>query len=76
MISQLMCECIFTRLALLIFMFHFFRPYDIYEVKELHCLWDWKTVLEPHYNRLEGFGNSQFGSGMHEVYCRKDANGD
>eukprot|EP00965_Chrysotila_dentata_P238174 6202341-Pleurochrysis_carterae.AAC.1 len=75
MISQLMQECIYTMSTLLRFMFQFLRPYDVVEVKELHCIWDWGAFLAPHAERIGGFGTSQHGSGMHEAIARKDAQG-
>eukprot|EP00965_Chrysotila_dentata_P259973 6213744-Pleurochrysis_carterae.AAC.5 len=75
-ISQLMCESIDTMSALPAFMFQFSRPYNIHDVLELHCLWDWKPFLDQHFHRMSGFCTSQFGSGMHKIYCRKDSSGD
>lgn len=75
-ISQLLTESIYTMSSLLSFMFQFFRPYNVHDVVELHAVWDWKAFFEPHTERLGGFCTGQFGSGMHEVYCRKDAHGD
>eukprot|EP00965_Chrysotila_dentata_P219560 6191214-Pleurochrysis_carterae.AAC.1 len=76
MISQLMQECIYTMGTLLRLMFRFLRPYNVVDVRELHCIWDWTAFFDGHYNKLGGFATSQFGSGMHDFYVRKDAAGD
>eukprot|EP00965_Chrysotila_dentata_P082250 2714393-Pleurochrysis_carterae.AAC.1 len=79
MISQLMCECIYTLSSLLSYMFHFLREYVTFTTcssSTAFGTWDWKAFLEPHFERMSGFCTSQFGSGMHGMYCRKDHNGD
>ena len=52
------------------------RKYNCLHVFELHALWDWKEYFKPHIeHELGGFATSQFGSGMHEFYVRKDSEG-
>ena len=52
------------------------RKYHCHRVIELHALWDWVAYFKPHVSeRLGGFTTGQFGSGMHEFYCRKDSHG-
>ena len=52
------------------------RKYNCVKVIELHALWNWKEFFAPHMNgSLGGFATSQFGSGMHEFYVRKDSEG-
>lgn len=75
LISSLMNNMIYTVSALLSFIYRFLSPYNCKQVVELDCLWDWKRFFEPHTHRLAGFCTSQFGSGMHEFYARKDAQG-
>eukprot|EP00965_Chrysotila_dentata_P125690 4154851-Pleurochrysis_carterae.AAC.1 len=75
MISQLMSESIYTMSCLLSLIFRFLRPYDVADVQELHCLWDWKAFLSPHANKISGFATNQFGAGMHEMIARKDREG-
>ena len=75
MISQMKQEIIYCISKLLSLIFRFLRPYGCREVRELHQLWDWKAKFAPHCQRFKGFCTGQFGSGMHEVYIRKDAEG-
>ena len=51
------------------------QPYGCHEVVELQQLWDWAGAFKPAAGKVEGFCTSQYGSGMHEVYIRKDAQG-
>ena len=52
------------------------KSYNCLRVVQLHALWDWSEYFAPHISdRLGGFTTGQFGSGMHEFYCRKDASG-
>ena len=75
MISQLLGCFIYTVPALLRLIFRFLQPYGCQEVIELHQLWDWSQAFKPHIIRMGGFCTSQFGSGMHECYIRKDNEG-
>ena len=75
MISQLLGCVIYTMGALMKYMFQFLQPYGCQEVIELHQLWDWTAAFAPHMTRIGGFCTSQFGSGMHECYIRKDSQG-
>eukprot|EP00965_Chrysotila_dentata_P106221 3507823-Pleurochrysis_carterae.AAC.1 len=61
---------------LLRLMFQFLRPYNVVDVCELHCLWNWSAFFEPHAEKLSGFATNQFGSGMHDFIARKDEAGD
>ena len=76
LISQLLGEAIYTMSSLLSFIFKFLQPYGCHEVVEVHQLWDWNNFFKPHVERMAGFCTSQYGSGMHECYVRKDRNGD
>eukprot|EP00965_Chrysotila_dentata_P036719 1222370-Pleurochrysis_carterae.AAC.1 len=49
--------------------------YNVVDCRELHCLWDFKSWLEPHLHPLRGFATGQFGDGMHEFMLRKDSSG-
>ena len=76
MITKLMQTGIYCVSSLLNRVWRALRPYDCLSVMELHALWDWVEYFKPHISyRLGGFTTSQFGSGMHEFYCRKDTAG-
>ena len=60
---------------LMVLMHNFLAPYQCVGVQELEHLWDWKAFFAPHAKRLGGFCTSQYGSGMHEFYARKDGDG-
>eukprot|EP00965_Chrysotila_dentata_P177202 5852499-Pleurochrysis_carterae.AAC.2 len=49
--------------------------YNVIECRELRCIWDIKSWLEPHVHELRGYATSQFGDGMHEFLIRKDSKG-
>ena len=76
MISQLLAIAIYTLSHLMELVFQFLQPYGCRQVVELHQLWDWKAAFAPHTTKIQGFCTSQYGSGMHECYVRKDKNGE
>ena len=76
MIVQMMQEAVWCISMMLGFLFKFLAPYQCLGVEELPHLWDWKNFFKPHvHERLGGFATGQYGSGMHEIKCRKDAHG-
>ena len=67
---------IYTISAMVNAIFRSLQKHDCLKVIELHALWDWGKYFEPHVSqRLGGFATSQYGSGMHEFYVRKDSEG-
>eukprot|EP00965_Chrysotila_dentata_P079889 2634795-Pleurochrysis_carterae.AAC.1 len=54
-----MTESIYTVASLLRFMFQFLQPYDLVDVKELDCLWDWSSFFNEHLDMLAGFATNQ-----------------
>ena len=76
MISQLLAIAIYTLSHLIELVFKFLQPYGCRQVIELHQLWDWGEAFKPHMTKISGFCTSQFGSGMHECYVRKDKEGE
>ena len=75
MIAQLMRVAVYTISSLMAHMWKFIAPYNCLDVMELNHLWDWKEFFKPHVTRLGGFCTSQYGTGMHEFYARKDREG-
>lgn len=76
MIVQMKSVAIWTVEMLMQYIFRFLRPYTCLSVEELHHVFDFKNFFEPHvHQRLSGFASSQHGSGMHEIRCRKDRDG-
>eukprot|EP00965_Chrysotila_dentata_P112511 3719350-Pleurochrysis_carterae.AAC.1 len=58
LLSQLLQESIYTMSGLLRLMFQFLRPYNVVDVRELNCLWDWSAFFEPHAEKLSGFATN------------------
>ena len=76
MIVQMMGEAVWTISMMLAFLFKFLAPYNCLGVEELPHVWDWGNFFAPHvHQRLGGFATGQYGSGMHEIRCRKDKDG-
>ena len=76
LIGQLLGVAVWTVSMLLHYIFTFLKPYNCLGVEELDHLWDWVAFFQPHvHERFTGFGTGQFGSGMHEIVLRKNANG-
>ena len=76
LIVKLLSVPVWTVSALLGHIRRFLQPYGCIEVRELHCLWDFKAWFAPCvHQRLSGFATGQYGSGMHEFLLRKDENG-
>lgn len=76
MIVQLRSVAVWTLSSLIQYLFRFLQPYPCIVVEELPHLWDFDAYLSPHVNKkFGGFATGQFGSGMHEIRCRKDKHG-
>lgn len=77
LIVRMRSVAVWTVSMLLTVIFECLQPYDPVAVEELHHLWDWKAFFQDAiHEEFSGFATGQYGSGMHEIRCRKDHNGD
>lgn len=76
LIVRMKSVAVWTVSMLLQLIFECLQPYNCIAVEEVHHLWDFKQYFEPHiHEEFSGFATGQFGSGMHEIRCRKDKEG-
>lgn len=76
LIVRMMAAPVWTVSMLLHSIFDCLRPYNCVLVDELPHVWDFERFFEPHiHEKFGGFATGQFGSGMHEIRCRKDKEG-
>eukprot|EP00965_Chrysotila_dentata_P112354 3714121-Pleurochrysis_carterae.AAC.1 len=75
LITSLKYYAVYTISSLVLTIHKLLAPYNVVDMRELHCLWDFKVWLEPHVNNFGGFATGQFGDGMHEFLIRKDGEG-
>eukprot|EP00965_Chrysotila_dentata_P088715 2928779-Pleurochrysis_carterae.AAC.1 len=75
LIDGLTSYAIYTVSSLLERMVILLARYHVIECREVHCLWDFKGLQEPHMHDFGGFATGKFGDGLHEFLLRKDAEG-